>query len=663
MNFGIKKTGFKTLSTPFSLSSVIKKNQIKNLSHKMFKNISGINKKEEDIYNFELEQSSENRDLTIKNPKKKIKFENILKNYKNSSVKENYLLNQLIQLKMENNKFKKSINEKKYINIDIDENENDEELFELITEYTNLLSENKKIKKSMILQQILINEMKKDMENLNSEKNINKNKYLENNEDRNNGDNNYKNILKEKNDLINELKNKNTKLTNENQNLKIKINQILPINEKNNFIDNLYENIIKILKELENDNKKNDNFFDNELLKHINDDNGNYSIIDKKNIINKFIEFAKSEFKNLFKFYKKKKEDKIKIYNYDHNFEDSGNGINNNDSKEKLSGKKDIFFNYSNFKLNDRLENSLLTKSNNRYIFSNFDSSLNENSNNSNNEFNSMLDKNKDRSYLKKKFLDKNGIIFKSNLVSNSKNSLDSSKDNSNIDLNLRIKEFKETINKKDYNISYKNNKKIKIPTPKVQINKTLNYITPDKIYEKNIKQLETAPFKIKLNKTIKSKITKKQLNYSACDKNNKKEKENNEKPNLEHIKTDLNVNNKYGLEYIKLDLIFQNLNNSSILSSQKKTKENSIKNLKSKKIEKNYKNKDTKINNNGIPKFLKMKNIKEVNGLTKEVMKQSFLKTDISQSINNNNKEKDTDNFIFKDIKKYEILKNQNIH
>ena len=116
-------------------------------------------------------------------------------------------------------------------------------------------------------------------------------------------------------------------------------------------------------------------------------------------------------------------------------------------------------------------------------------------------------------------------------------------------------------------------------------------------------------------------------------------------------------------MEYIKLDLIFQNLNNSSILSTQKKTKENSIKNLKSKKIEKNYKNKDKKINNNGIQKFLKVKNIKEVNGLTKEVMKHSFLKTDISQSINNNNKEKDTDNFIFKDIKKYEILKNQNIH
>jgi hypothetical protein len=56
------------------------------------------------------------------------------------------------------------------------------------------------------------------------------------------------------------------------------------------------------------------------------------------------------------------------------------------------------------------------------------------------------------------------------------------------------------------------------------------------------------------------------------------------------------------------------------------------------------------------------MKNIKEVNGLTKEVMKQSFLKTDISQSVKNNN-DKDKDNFIFKDIKKYEILKNQNIN
>ena len=38
------------------------------------------------------------------------------------------------------------MNEKnKYIDIDIHKNEKDDEIFELITEYSNLLSENKKI--------------------------------------------------------------------------------------------------------------------------------------------------------------------------------------------------------------------------------------------------------------------------------------------------------------------------------------------------------------------------------------------------------------------------------------------------------------------------------------------------------------------------------------
>ena len=177
---------------------------------------------------------------------------------------------------------------------------------------------------------------------------------------------------------------------------------------------------------------------------------------------------------------------------------------------------------------------------------------------------------------------------------------------------------------------------------------------------------MKTLPFKYNVNKTIKTKIIKKQLNYSANDKNNKKEKENNEKSNIEYIKTDLDNNNKlnkYDLEYIKLDYIFQNLNNSSILSTKKRISENSIKDLKGEKKENNFNNKDTKVNNNGIPKFLKVKNIKEVNGLTKEVMKPSFLKTDISLSIKNkkNNNDKDVEYNIFKDIKKYEITKNQN--
>ena len=664
MNFRIKKSGFENISLPFSLSSGINKNKMKNLSHKMFNNIYGINKREENIYNYELEQSSDNCNSTNKKIKTKINFENIFDNNNNNfNTIENSFINKLILLKKGKNKFKKKMNEKnKYIDIDIHKNEKDDEILELITEYSNLLSENKKIKKNMILQQILINEMKKDMENLKSEKNIDKNKNLENNEQRTNGDDNYKNILKEKNDLINELKNKNTKITNENQLLKIKINQIIKTNDKTNFIDNLYENILKILKDIENTNKKNNNFLDNELLNHINDDNGNYSTIDKINIINKFIEFAKSEIKNLINNSNNKDNDKNKIFNYNHKIDNSENGKNNIDEKEKVSEKKDSFFNFSNFKL----ENSSLTKSNNRYIFSNFDLSLDENSNNQNNNEMKLINRNKDRFNLKKHFLEKNGVIFKSNLVSNNKNSLNYSKDNSNIDLNLRIKEFRESINKKDNTISYKNNTKIKIPTPKLQNNKTSNFITPSKLYQKNVNQMKTLPFKYNVNKTIKTKIIKKQLNYSANDKNNKKEKENNEKSNIEYIKTDLDNNNKlnkYDLEYIKLDYIFQNLNNSSILSTKKRISENSIKDLKGEKKENKFNNKDTKINNNGIPKFLKVKNIKEVNGLTKEVMKPSFLKTDISLSIKNkkNNNDKDVEYNIFKDIKKYEIIKNQN--
>ena len=53
----------------------------------------------------------------------------------------------------------------------------------------------------------------------------------------------------------------------------------------------------------------------------------------------------------------------------------------------------------------------------------------------------------------------------------------------------------------------------------------------------------------------------------------------------------------------------------------------------------------------------MKIKNINEVNGLANEVMKPSFLKTDVSLSVNNND-DKETGNFIFKDIKKYEIIK-----
>ena len=125
-----------------------------------------------------------------------------------------------------------------------------------------------------------------------------------------------------------------------------------------------------------------------------------------------------------------------------------------------------------------------------------------------------------------------------------------------------------------------------------------------------------------------------------------------NKNPKFEYLKTDINDNsktNKIDFEYIKFNEIFKNINNSNILSSHINYKENSIKINKD--LDNKYKTKNIR-----SPTFLKIKNIKEVNGLANEVMKPSFLKTDVSLSLNND--DKDTDNYIFKDIKKYEILK-----
>ena len=73
----------------------------------------------------------------------------------------------------------------------------------------------------MILQQILVDEMKKELESF--RKNNNKDTEIEANCI--NGDNKYDHKLKDNFDLIKELKDKNMKLTSENQILKEIINK------------------------------------------------------------------------------------------------------------------------------------------------------------------------------------------------------------------------------------------------------------------------------------------------------------------------------------------------------------------------------------------------------------------------------------------------------
>jgi len=169
--------------------------------------------------------------------------------------------------------------------------------------------------------------------------------------------------------------------------------------------------------------------------------------------------------------------------------------------------------------------------------------------------------------------------------------------------------------------------------------------------WKNKAKEFEYIPFNSNLNKIQNN------LNYEP-DYNNNKKKERNTNSNLEHILTDINFNNKntkFDLEYIKLNAIFKNVDNSSNISRTKiKEIGNPLKKYDTVK-NKNY------LNNkyiNSAPKFLKIKNLKTINGLANEVMKPSFLKTNLSLSINNEDKDKDKENCIFKHIKKYEIIK-----
>ena len=669
MNLDLKKSEYKNKSIPFSLSTGIKKSKIKidNLSPKINNKKYEMNNKEIEIYNYELELSSENYNIKNKKIQSNSKLENNKKIEKNN---DDNFINQLIQLKMNNNSiFKNNVNEKgNYIkvfekasnsNLNKDKKIIYKNKTDLIQEYSKLLSENKKIKKSIILQQILVDEMKKDLENLKLEKNKSVNEQIEFDKNNLNGDNNYQNILKEKNNLILELKNKNTKLTSENQILQEKLNKINKEKVDYNFIDNIYENILQISIDMENINKKNNTSFNNEFFKHINfDDNGNFSITDKINNINKCIDFIKREVKNVINNQKEDKNDERKINNYeyiDKKFDDLynyENGLNNNELKKNNLDSK---IKSNNFKYNEKLN-----KYNNRYILSNSDLNMNENLDNK-----IGLMQNNTRFNLKKYFLEKNDVIYKSNLISNSNNSLNDSRENMKTELNSEVKELTQLINnnKKNNLISaqtklLKRGKKFKIPFPKFSINKTFNSVSYNNLKENNIKKYENIASNINLSKNYKTK-KKLILNYSSNVPNNAKKKDENNDSIFEHIKTDININNKsnkYDFEYIKLNSLFKNLNNSSILSKDIKNMETSSRNkeTKNKRFINNLSG-AKKIGN--VPKFLKIKNINEVNGLANEVMKPSFLKTDLSLSVNNND-EKDFDNFIFKDIKKYEILK-----
>ena len=667
-------------------SSGIRKSKFKieKISHKIDNIKNEKNKIEKELYNYEEEPNLENINLTNNKVQPKIELENICDNNNYIDNNDDNLISKLIKLKKEKNIIKNDLKENNYYlkgnknKLNNLENNMIKNKNELIEEYNNILCENKRIKKSMIIQQILVNEMKKDLENLKLEKSKYSEKELINDENDSNKNNNYKNLLQQKNNLINELQNENMKLLNENLLLKENLTENKNLKE-NKILDELFESIKQTAINLQNFNRINkidinndENNFLKNILEPINGKKENPLIEDKLSAINKFNEFLKIQNKILINHSKKEKNDEMKINEYT-NIDKEFNGLFKSENKfnyyndkinktttalenrrtEKINNK----FNLSNFKYNDRLEKSLLTKynNNNRYIVSITDLDLKENSYN---KMKSLLHKNKIN--LKKKLLEKEGAAFKNSYISNNKNILNDSKES----IDNKVREISELINNKKNilitePIFFKKQKKIKIPVPKLQINKTSSYISSEKLNEKSFKYFENIPLKLKLNlNKINKEKKQKKMSYSNYDTSNNDDNDNerNKKSQLEHIKTDININshhkNKLDFEYIKLNLIFKNMNNSNILSAEIKNTENSSKKYLERQKNNNLFNKYM----NSAPKFLKIKDIKKANGLANEVMKPSFLKTNISLTLNN--EEKENDKYIFKDIKRYEIIK-----
>ena len=668
-------------------SSGIRKSKFKieKISHKIDNIKNEKNKIENELYNYEEEPNLENINLTNNKVQPKIESENICDNNNYIDNNDDNLISKLIKLKKEKNIIKNDLKENNYYlkgnknKLNNLENNMIKNKNELIEEYNNILCENKRIKKSMIIQQILVNEMKKDLENLKLEKSKYSEKELINDENDSNKNNNYKNLLQQKNNLINELQNENMKLLNENLLLKENLTENKNLKE-NKILDELFESIKQTAINLQNFNRINkidinndENNFLKNILEPINGKKENPLIEDKLSTINKFNEFLKIENKILINHSKKEKNDEMKINEYT-NIDKEFNGLFKSENKfnyyndkinktttalenrrtEKINNK----FNLSNFKYNDRLEKSLLTKynnNNNRYIVSNTDLDLKENSYN---KMKSLLHKNKIN--LKKKLLEKEGVAFKNSYISNNKNILNDSKES----IDNKVREISDLINNKKNILTtepifFKKQKKIKIPVPKLQINKTSSYISSEKLNEKSFKYFENIPLKLKLNlNKINKEKKQKKMSYSNYDTSNNDDNDNerNKKSQLEHIETDININshhkNKLDFEYIKLNLIFKNMNNSNILSAEIKNTENSSKKYLERQKNNNLFNKYM----NSAPKFLKIKDIKKANGLANEVMKPSFLKTNISLTLNN--EEKENDKYIFKDIKRYEIIK-----
>ena len=297
-NFDLNNNNFKYLKhikgNQNSSSIITNNNNMTNINNI---NINKNNISKENLYYKEINNNSDNNMIEILKKEKNNLEEQLEKEKKINKEKNNY-----IEI------LKKEINDNILLNKNIiintkDKQTNEMNSLDLLLEFSKYKLENEKIKKSLIIQNILIEEMKNELLNLKKDKklleeeislfNNNYNKLKENL-------NEYELQLKEKKNNekyltinLNKQKNKCFGQQKEIKTLKQKIDELIEINEKLTK-EKCLEEYKKIINEKNNDIKdlKNQN---NDLVKKIKlkDKELNLQINNKENLINKNIEIQR----------------------------------------------------------------------------------------------------------------------------------------------------------------------------------------------------------------------------------------------------------------------------------------------------------------------------------------------------------------------------------
>ena len=554
-------------------------------------------------------------------------------------------------------------------------------------------------------------------------------------------------------------------IENLNNNLKLKDLELytMKTNENNikNIIDESYEIIKEINKNIQiksNDISENDLNQEKKLIlkslkeinEHINtDNNGNISLNEKLKTINEFNNIIKTHIELLFKnmniikidFKDNNKEiinkqdnnktNNINLFNSQNGQNNAINNPINNDNKNNVSrvnnfNKKkinnDIFkkidITLNNFNSHNSEKNNIYKYNNNRIKFTNQNYGKNKNL------------KLNNTTTLQKNNLEKNSIIFKSNLSplnrdlfinTTSNKGLNKigdlvesilsddkpNKKNSN-KLSLKVKELTDLLNNNQNSnkIFNKNNIIIKnIKRPKIniseendKINNTINIFPSNpKIEDKNkINMFYSLTNKNTSRKNYNEKQDNKDILYKNTVGGNSNTNINSSLSNLPIILNYSLNNHKKAISssntYLNRNIHINNLdsNDSTRRKNLDFNKKNEISNtltLESNKLNiapfNTNENSFAKIGNNSSSFFETIKsknsntnnksksnqkilmkqkilekennnNILDINGLANEFMKPTFLKNNISISLNNNNNsEKGKENTMFKKIKK----------